>query len=253
MQDARVGSLLRAIRIKRGWRQADVARAASVSSSLISEVEAGRIGSTSLRTLRAIAAALGATIDLEPRWRGGDADRLLNEAHTRLHESVARFLDRRNEWAHAPEVAFAIGSERGVIDIVAFHATTGSLLVIELETELTDLAYLLATTSRRVRLGPQIAAERGWRATSVSAWVVVAESRVNRRLAARFGSVLRSALPADGHAMRTWIRRPVGRVAGLSFWSSAGVGGASERFAPRRRVRVRGSAAAPGSRPSGSE
>jgi transcriptional regulator with XRE-family HTH domain len=211
VQDARVGSLLRALRIKRSLRQADVAREAGLSRQLVSLIEAGRIDRTSLHALRRVAAAVGATLDLDPRWRGGEIDRLISEAHTRLHESVARFVETLAGWDQAPEVAFAIGAERGVIDILAFHVQTRSLLVIELKSELTDLGYLLATTSRRVRLGVEIAAERGWRATSVSAWVIVAESPANRRLAGRFQAMIRSALPADGHAVRAWLRRPRGR------------------------------------------
>jgi transcriptional regulator with XRE-family HTH domain len=252
VQDVRVGSLLRAVRIKRGWRQADLARLAGISRSLVASIESGRLDSTTIRTLRAVATPLGVTIDVVARWHGGDGDRLLNEAHTRLHEAVAASLGELDGWVQAPEVSFAIAGERGVIDILAFHRPTRSLLVIELKTELADLADLLAVTSRRLRLARQIAVEHGWDAATVSAWVVVADSPANRRLAARFASLIRSALPADGHAMRRWLARPQGSIAALSFWPNVSRAGATERFAPRRRVRrlgsrapVRGSAVRP--------
>jgi hypothetical protein len=47
--------------------------------------------------------------------------------HAAIHEAIARALDDLPEWAHAPEVAFSIYGERGVIDILAFHARSQSI------------------------------------------------------------------------------------------------------------------------------
>jgi transcriptional regulator with XRE-family HTH domain len=250
MQDARAGSLIRALRIQRGWRQADLARAASVSASLVSEIERGDLGRRPLRTLRTVGAALGATIDLDVRWRGGDADRLLNAAHTQLAEAIARHLDRCPGWSYVPEAAFAIGAERGVIDLLAFHLATGSLLIIEVKTTLTDIPRLLEVTSRRLRLAPRIAAERGWSVRSVSSWIVVADSTANRRLARSVRSMLRATAPADGRAIRAYLSAPLGSISALSFWSNATVGGRTQRYAPCRRVRLRTSRPTTHAKPS---
>jgi transcriptional regulator with XRE-family HTH domain len=44
MDDIRVGAAFRAVRIRRGWRQQDVADRAGVSRALISLIERGKSG-----------------------------------------------------------------------------------------------------------------------------------------------------------------------------------------------------------------
>jgi len=104
-----------------------------------------------------------------------------------MHEAIARALDDLPEWAHAPEVAFSSYGERGVIDILAFHARSQSLLVIELKTEVANVEDLLAVMSRRTRLAKTIASGLEWDASTVSAWVVIAESNASRRRVAGSG------------------------------------------------------------------
>ncbi|CAN5826325.1 hypothetical protein BH24CHL6_BH24CHL6_00280 [soil metagenome] len=239
MDDQRVGAAFRAARIRRGWTQRELGRKCGVSASLVSVVERGHLERLSLRVLRRVAAGLEISLELRARSRGGELERLLNAGHAALHEELARYLDLLPGWVHAPEVSFAVYGERGIIDILALHEPTGSLLVIELKTELVSLENLLATMDVRLRLAARIARERGWRASSVSGWIVIADSTANRRRAARHSASLRSAFPADGRRMRSWLRQPAGRTRSLSFWSSSTVGGANRTHATRRRVRHR--------------
>jgi transcriptional regulator with XRE-family HTH domain len=219
MEDIRTGAAFRAVRVRRRWRQVDVATRAGVPRSLVSDIERGHFSSTSLARLRAVAAVLDIRIDLVARWRGGELARLINVRHSALHESVARFLEPLAGWDHAPEVSFSIYGERGVIDILAYHAASGSLLVIELKTEIVDVNELVGTLDRKTRLAKRIAAERGWRARSVSRWVIAMRNRTNQRRIEAHRSMLRSALPADGRTMRSWLVRPSGAVSGLSMWT----------------------------------
>jgi hypothetical protein len=136
-------------------------------------------------------------------------------------------------------VSFAIFGERGIIDILAFHTPTGSLLVIELKTELVGLEDLMSTMDVRLRHAAAIARERGWHARTVSGWVVLADSATNRRRVAGHSSALRSAFPADGRAMRGWLRNPSGPIRALSFWANSRLATASHEASARRRVRVR--------------
>jgi transcriptional regulator with XRE-family HTH domain len=228
MDDQSAGIAFRAARIKKGWTQEELGRRCHVSAGLISLIERGHLDSVSLRVLRRVAKELGVIVVLKLRSRGGDLDRLVNAGHAAMHEELARYLDALPDWLHAPEVSFAVYGERGVIDILAFHPPTGSLLVIELKTELVSFEELLMTIDMRLRHAAQIARERGWAATSVSAWVVVAESRSNRRRAALHRALLRSALPQDGRQMRGWLLRPSGSVRALSFWSNSTAGSVSQ-------------------------
>ena len=188
--------------------------------------------------LRAVAAALDIRVDLVPRWRGGDLDRLLNRAHSRLHESVARmFRDELPAWSLAPEVSFAIYGERGVIDVLAWHPGRRALLVMELKTDVVDINELLGTLDRKRRLARKIAADRGWDPVSISAWLIIQDSRTSRRRVEAHAAMLAGALPDDRRAIRLWLRDPIGSVAGLTFWTDARAMGVRQANRPIRRVR----------------
>lgn len=237
MDDQRVGNALRALRIQRRLTQRDLGRRVGVSGGLVSLIERGHLDSVSTRVLRRVAAALECRLDLRLVSRGGDIDRLLNAGHAGLREQVMRFLGELRGWLPQPEVSFAIYSERGIIDILAFHPETGSLLVIELKTELVSFEDLFGTMDVRVRHAKAIGRDRGWPATTVSAWIVVAESQANRRRAQRQASTIRASYPATGIEMRAWLRRPEGAIRSMSFWSNSNPGSATQTHYTRRRVR----------------
>ncbi len=222
MDDQRVGAAIRAVRIKRGWRQVDLARHATVSRGTISRVERGRVDELTVAALRRVAGALDVRIEVRPWWRAGDLDRLLNAKHSALHEEVARLFGGLPGWVTAPEVSFAIYGERGVIDILAWHAGRRALLVIELKTDIVDVNELLGTLDRKRRLAARIVAERGWRPITVSTWLIVAASRTNEARAAAHRATLDAALPQNGSQMRRWLREPSGTIAARSFWTGAG-------------------------------
>ncbi|HWH24438.1 MAG TPA: helix-turn-helix domain-containing protein, partial [Candidatus Limnocylindria bacterium] len=134
MDDQRLGAAFRQVRIKRGWTQAELARRCGVSAGLISLIERGHLDRVSVRILRRVAAQLEIFVSIRPTSRAGELDRLINAGHAAMHEELARHLDSLPGWLHAPEVSFAVYREPGVIDILAFHPQTGSLLVIELKT-----------------------------------------------------------------------------------------------------------------------
>jgi hypothetical protein len=197
------------------------------------------VDSHTVATLERVCAELDIRLDIVARWRGGDLDRLLGAGHSALHEVVARYFLSLPGWILAPEVSFAIYGERGVIDILAWHPQTRTLLVIELKTEITDVQELLGTFDRKLRLAIQVARDRGWHPASVSGWVIVAEGSTNRRRTRAHAAVLGNALPDDGAAVRRWLRRPSGRVLALSLWSYAQAGNVRQPIATPKRVRHR--------------
>ena len=239
MDDLRFGATIRRVRQRRGWREQDLADRAGVSQSVVSRIERGLIRSQSLDTLRAVAAALEIRVDLLTLWRGGDLDRLLNAGHAALHEAVARsFHEELPAWTLAPEASFSIYGERGVVDILAWHPGSRTLLVIELKTDIADVNELIGTFDRKRRLGRQIGSSRGWDAIAVSSWLIVTDSRTNRRRVDAHAAMLRGSLPEDATAIRRWLRDPVGSVNGLSFWTDSRRRTGSQRPSPIRRVRT---------------
>lgn len=216
MDAARVGAIFRAVRLRRGLRQADVARLAGVSPKVISRIESGAIDGVVVDRVMRVAKALDIRLEWNAWWRGGELDRMVNAGHAAMHESVARWL-RASGWLIAPEASFSIYGERGVIDVLAFEPASRALLVVELKTQLVDVQELLEAVDRYRRLAPVVARERGWDVETVSAWVVLRDTPTNRRRLADHATVLRSAFPTDGRSMRGWLARPRGQVAALSF------------------------------------
>jgi transcriptional regulator with XRE-family HTH domain len=247
--EQRVGSTLRAVRVRRGLRQEDVAAAAGVSRSTVSRLERGHLAWFVFGTTVRVAAALDVRLDVVPRWRGGELDRLLNARHSAMHELVAARFAHLPGWQVAPEASFSIYGERGAVDVLGWHAARGMLLVVELKTEIVDVQELLASVDRKRRLAARIGSERGWqcRRALAGAWVLVADGRTNRARLARHVAVLRTAFPTDGRTMAGWLADPREPISALSFMqishppNAAQVGspgrGAHGRRPDRERIR----------------
>ncbi|MGI8928079.1 MAG: hypothetical protein ACR2H0_01255, partial [Candidatus Limnocylindrales bacterium] len=179
--------------------QSDLAIKASVTRSDISRLERGKAAELRVEIVLRIVAALGGRLGFSVWWFGGELDRLLNARHAALHESVARSLLMRPGWAFAPEASFSIRGERGVIDILAWHGDTRTLLVVELKTEIVDISDLMGSVDRKRRLAASVARDRGWIPSSVSVWVIVGECVTNRR---------RVLVARDHAACGVSLRRP---------------------------------------------
>src|SRR5262245_44293290 len=197
MDDLAIGRVLRALRVRLGWAQRLVAQRAGISSSAYSRIERGMLDGVPLGKLRKVATVLEVRLVLEPRWRGAGLDRTLSSRHAAMAEAVTRLLLDAG-WEVRPEVSFNYYGERGVVDLVAWHGPSRTVLLIELKTELVDPSDLLAVTDRRRRLAAKIVEPFGWQPMTVGQWVVVAESRTNQRRLAEHRTVLRAAFPEDG-------------------------------------------------------
>jgi transcriptional regulator with XRE-family HTH domain len=239
MDGVRLGTVCRALRIKKHWRQVDVAARAGVSRTIVSAIETGHVDRVGVDDVLSVVTALGGRLDFIVRWQGGELDRLINARHGALHESVARSFRSLKEWEIAPEVSFNVRGERGVIDILAWHAATRTLLVIELKTEIVDVSELMGTLDKKRRLAPYIALSRGWQPLRIAVWLVVARSDMNRRRVTDHAAALRAALPSDGRSIGPWLHRPDGEIRCLSFWANAGISGTTPDLATVKRVRKR--------------
>ncbi len=221
-------------------RQADLSARVGVPRGVISDVERGRLARASLDDLQRMAMVLGADLDVRVRWRGEQLDRLLDEAHAATVAAAVAMFDRLG-WATAVEASFSIWGERGSIDILAWHESTRSLLVVEVKSVVPDLQAMLYDLDRKARLAPEVATARGWRPITRSRLLILAESPTSRGRVRRHQPVFDTALPARGRALRTWLRRPTGPIRGLLFLSNAGYGGTPGPTWRRERVRRRNS------------
>lgn len=219
MDDVTLGSAFRVVRIRKRWRQVDVARAAHVDQWDVSRLERGQLKDLMLGSVRRIAATLEMTIELTVKWRGPELARLANAAHAALQGALLRFVGSFEGWTVLPEESFSIYGERGAIDILAWHEATRTLLIIELKTLLVEAAALTRTMNQRTRLARTIAEARGWRPAHVATWVILTDTRTNRRDVAKHKEILAPLTGLDGRRMRAWLRAPDGSIRALSFWA----------------------------------
>lgn len=236
MDSVRIGRACRALRIRRRWRQQDLADLVGVSRQLIAKVESGRIDEMQLRTLRRIGEGLGATVDVGIRWHGEGLDRLLDAAHAGLVEQVVDRL-RDAGWETIVEASYGIRGERGSIDVFALHRPTATILVIEVKSVVPDSQATIHALDRKVRLAPEVARDRGWPCRLVGRLLVVGESTTARRRVEQLDATYRSVFPARGRPIGAWLRDPSGAMSGLWFLPFATRGGTTNRVTGRQRVR----------------
>lgn len=237
---------MRAARVRRAWRQLDLAGRAGVSTATVSRLERGAIDGMPLGTIRKVARVLEIAVELRPRSRNADLDRLVNARHAALAEAVIGWLGSFGGWVVRPELSFSSFGERGVIDLVAWHAERRMLLVVELKTEIVDVGELIGTFDRKLRLAGRAVADLGWQPAAVGACLIVAESMTNRRRVATHRATFRSFLPDGVLPLRRWLSggTTTAGARALVFFSNDHHSNVRSAFAAARRVRA-GSRRAP--------
>jgi transcriptional regulator with XRE-family HTH domain len=244
MDDRRVGRVVREVRIRRGWRQRDLAAAASVSQALISRIELGQLERVSLARLRAVGVALDISLSIDAWWRAGEMDRLVDRGHAALVEYVVGQLHDQG-WLTRVEVTFNNFGERGAADIVAWHPATRTLLIVEVKTRVGDVQATTSTFGRKVRLLPEVLRrEERWDALEVARLLVIADTQANRAVVRDHQRTFDSIWPERTSATRRWIRRRTTPLlkerlgfGGIWFLPYRRLGSAANRVRQVERVR----------------
>ena len=242
MDGTYVGGLVRAVRVHRGLTQAEVGRLTGVSQRTVARVEHGDLQGVSLDSIERVAAGLGIRLRMDARWQGGDGDRLMDREHAAVVEAVVAEL-RRLGWEVLLEYTFNHYGERGSVDVIGWHALSGSLVIIEVKSRLLDLQDLLASLGRKIRIVPdRLTDERGWDVVRVGRVVALPGTTANRRVIERHRAIFDASFPSRASAIRRWLRDPGDKgVAAVWFVSSSRV------VATKRPRRVRsGRSRAPG-------
>ena len=199
-------------------------------------LETGQAGSLRVAAVEGMAAALGGRVDLRLFWNGPELDRMLDAAHAALGAVVKRRLQRWG-WLVRVEVSYSRYGERGRIDLLALHPPTGTLLVVELKSELVDVQSLLGSLDAKARLARHVARGLGWEpGTVVPAIVFVASSTTRKRLIRLDPLFDRYAV--RGRSATSWLRRPHAPVPFGLLWF-AQLKGSRQPAPARHRVRVR--------------
>jgi transcriptional regulator with XRE-family HTH domain len=214
------------LRQRRAWRQADLGRRASLSRDPVSRAERGQLDGITVGSLDRLAEALGATLVVDVRWRGGELDRLIDRAHAAVQEATARRLTAAG-WMVRAEVSFNHYGDRGSCDLIAWHPATATVLVVEVKVRIGNLQETLHRLDTKARLGHLLATQLGWPPpTAVVRALVLADARTNRRIVDRHGALFRS-LSVRGRPALRWIHHPVPAPSGLLWFQAESDAGAS--------------------------
>jgi transcriptional regulator with XRE-family HTH domain len=233
----RIARIVRTLRRRRGWRQADLGGRAKVSQQAVSLVECAQATRLSIKTLERILTALEADIDLVVRWRDGQLERLLDEGHAQLMGRLAVRLEAAG-WLVRTEVTYARFGERGSVDLLAFKEDRKALLVTEIKTEITSADGTLRKHDEKTRLGREVASERfGWQSKTVSRLLVLPDAATPRRHISRQDGLFERAYPLRGTELRAWLRDPAETVSGVLFLPTTKGVGARQELTSRRRIR----------------
>lgn len=224
--------------MRRGLRQRDLAVAAGVSQSTVSLVERGQLAALTVSTVRAVASVLDVWLPFEPRWRGAELPRLLDERHANLVGRVVEEL-RCRSWQVRVEYSSNWRGERGSVDVLAWLAGRRAVLLVEVKKQVVDVQELLSTLDRKRRLVPGIVSgEVGWRPVAVGCVVVLPEETRARSAISRHASVFEASLAARNVAIRRWLNEPAGPLAGIWFLRYSNTGSRKRAGGGLTRVRA---------------
>jgi transcriptional regulator with XRE-family HTH domain len=231
------GRGIRALRLRKGWRQDDLADAAQVSRGVVARIERGNADRVTVATLDKVAAAVGARVACRLTWNGEGLDRLLDAEHAAIVEAVVRTL-RTADWLVATEVSFNNFGERGSVDVLAFHPASHFVLVVEVKSVVPDVQAMLVALDRKERLARQIARERGWDAAAVARMLVIGENRTARRRVDMHAATFGNMFPDRAREIRRWLTDPSASspLRGLWFLSGDTQAGVKQRAQRRRRA-----------------
>ncbi len=222
------------LRRGRGLRQADVAIAAGVSQSVVSDIERGRLPGVTLGTLRRVFGAVDAGFEGAVLWRGHGLERALDADHAQLVGLASERL-RRDGWEAMLEASYSVYGERGSIDVLGGLNDRRAVVIEEVKTSLVSIDATLRKLDEKARLVRDgLCRERfGWDPSCVGRVLVLPDTTTARRAVARETRTLGIALPMRGGDVRSWLRRPDGDLAGVLFLP---VGARMVPAAARRRI-----------------
>jgi transcriptional regulator with XRE-family HTH domain len=196
-----VEDAIKEVRFEIGWAQAELGRRADVSQAWISMIEGGHAPNLSIdaadRLLSIMGARLVITVDAPFL---GDRRRQRDPAHAKCVAHVAGRL-RTAGWEVLTEVEVGGDRSRGWIDILAFDALTGVLLVIEIKTEIHDLGAIQRSLGWYEREAWAAASRAGWRPGRIIGALLLLSTAANEARAQANRDILGEAFPARARAL----------------------------------------------------
>jgi transcriptional regulator with XRE-family HTH domain len=214
-----VGAWCRRTRIELDITQQQLADALGISRTYLVAIEAGR-ANPSLALVDRMGDALDTTFELianGPKLIGGTRERDL------IHARCSGYVGRRLKAAGldvAREVGIIDGRSRGWIDLLAFDRRTGTMLIVEIKTELDDVGRIERQLGWYERVAWWTDEARTWRPRRVQSWLLVLATAQADAAIARQRDALTAAFPARARERRLDLagrQAPPGSSRGLAL------------------------------------
>jgi transcriptional regulator with XRE-family HTH domain len=167
-----LGHAVRNGRTARGWTQARLADVAEVSRPMVTRVEQAHVNAT-IEIAGRLLDALEVDVRLVCSFPLASGSPLQRDG---AHATCSAYVQRRLEgagWLIAREVEIVHGRSHGWIDLLAFDPRSGTLVVIEIKTEIDDVGRIERTLAWYQREAWSVARRLGWRPSRVAAWLLV--------------------------------------------------------------------------------
>ena len=205
---------------------------------MVGRLERGHVETLSIHAVRGIMSALDVRLDLTPRWRGGELDRVIDSRHASIATLASNALVAAG-WTTLQEVTYAIYRERGSIDVLGVRQDMSAAAVMEVKSELMSWEETQRRFDEKIRLLPKIVFERfGWRPRIVGRILVLDATMTNRRRIAGLGAAADQAYPARTRLVSDWICNPDRNLGGIWYVSNRRPQVGSERRGGFHRVRT---------------
>jgi transcriptional regulator with XRE-family HTH domain len=204
----RIGRQVRALRKRRRWRQQDLANRLGCSRELISRIENNRLDNIPAGKLHRCVEELGGYLRVDVIWQGERLPRLMDARHAALQNRFVQVLEAAG-WKVRVEVSFNHYGDRGRIDVLAWHAATGELAVVEIKPSLGDAQDTLGRLDVKARVARVLTGELGWTARCVIPALVLAEGTTQHRHVSEHDALFRR-YSLRGRGALAWLRHPDG-------------------------------------------
>lgn len=198
------GRACRATRISLRISQQQLADKVGLSRGYVATIERARANPT-LDVVERIGQALGLEARLVlrvPTVLEGPRQRDL------VHARCSGYVDRRLRslgWLTSREAEVVQGRSHGWIDLLAFHPTSETLLVIEIKTRLDDLGSIERQIAWYGRTAGDVAHRLGWPQRRIASWLLLLASDEVEQAVRMNHEVIARAFPVRARALLEWL------------------------------------------------
>lgn len=218
---ATIADTVRTSRLRLGWSQRELSRRSGVSQSQISQIsliEHAQHADVRMSVIDRLFSIMGLRYWLRIDVGVAGSARQTDLAHARCVIHAERRLKAAG-WLVEREVEIGGDRSRGWIDLLAFDPTSGSLLVIEVKTEVRDVGAVERTMNWYRREAWAAARRFGWRPRLVGSALLILQTAANDRLISANRDVFASSLPIRAETLRMVVNRstPLTDARGLAL------------------------------------